>query len=28
MSQRHVTYPDKNYNNSVPGGGIKFILGR
>jgi len=26
-SQRHVTYPTKNYNISVLGGRIKFILG-
>jgi len=26
-SQRHVTYQDKNCNNSVLGGRIKFILG-
>jgi len=25
-SQRHVTYPVKNCNNSVVGGRIKFIL--
>ena len=26
-SQRNITYPDKNCNNSVLGGRIKFILG-
>jgi len=26
-SQRNVTYPGKNCNNSVLGGRIKFILG-
>jgi len=26
MSQRNVTYPVKNCNNSIQGGRIKFIL--